>query len=115
MTAYLNGRGHMSYTTLQDFFNDAVSLNVSRGFPAKQVRKVADAMEKPDQKLLDLLPDEKHLHVDETGGNENGEKRRARCFCTENMTLFHMDPSRGSVVLEKLLGLDYAGTISCAF
>ena len=37
LTAYLKGRGHMSYKTLQGFFADALSLNISTGFLAKQV------------------------------------------------------------------------------
>ena len=115
LTAYLKGRGHMSYKTLQDFFNDAASLKISKGFLAKQVRKVTDALEKPYEGLLDLLPDENHLHIDETGSKENGLKRWIWCFRAGRFTGFRVDPSRGSIVLENLLGMDYAGTISCDF
>lgn len=115
LTAYLKGRSHMSYKTLQDFFNDALSLKVSTGFLAKQVRKVTNAMEKPYQELLDRLPHEKHLHIDETGSKENGKKRWTWCLRSPELTVFHINPSRGSVVLENILGLDYAGTISCDF
>lgn len=114
-TASLNGRGHLSYKTVRDFFADALSLKVSTGFLAKQVRKVADTMEEPYQKLLNRLPKEPHLHVDETGNKESGEKRWTWCFRSPEWTVFHVDPSRGSVVLENLLGLDYAGIISCDF
>lgn len=115
LTAHLKGRGHLSYKTLQDFFCDALSLRVSTGFLAKQVRKVTDAMEKPYKELLERLPNENHLHIDETGGKENGEKRWTWCLRSPELTVFHVDPSRGSVVLENLLGLDYSGTISCDF
>jgi len=115
LTAYLKGRAHLSYTTLKDFFRDALSISVSTGFLAKQVRKASNAMEKPYQELLDRLPTEKHLHVDETGGKENGQKRWTWLFRAADFTVFHVDPSRGSVVLEKLLGKDYAGIISCDF
>ena len=115
LTAYLKGRGHMSYKTIQQFFNDALSLKMSTGFLTKQVRKASDTMEKPYQELVDQLPHEKHLHIDETGGKENGKKRWTWCFRANALTVFHVDPSRGSVVLEKLLGKDYAGIISCDF
>jgi transposase len=115
LTAYLKGRAHMSYKTLQDFFADALSIKVSRGFLVKQVRKASDAMEKPYQELVDQLPNEKHLHVDETGGKENGEKRWTWLLRAADFTVFHVDPSRGSIVLENLLGKGYAGIISCDF
>jgi Transposase and inactivated derivatives len=115
LTAYLKGRGHMSYTTLKEFFKDALGISVSRGFLAKQVRKASNAMEKTYQELVDHLPNEPHAHIDETGCKENGEKRWIWCFRTGKLTLFHINPSRGSVVLENLLGIDYTGTISCDF
>jgi transposase len=105
----------MSYTTLKDFFSDALSISVSRGFLAKQVRKASDAMEIPYQELVDQLPNATHLHIDETGGKENGEKRWTWSLRAANFTVFHVDPSRGSIVLENLLGKDYAGIISCDF
>ena len=75
LTTYLKGRGHMSYKTIQQLFADALSLKTSTGFLVKQVRKASEAMEIPYQELVDQLPHEPHLHVDETGGKENGKKR----------------------------------------
>jgi len=115
LTAYLKGCGHMSYKTIQAFFSDVLTINVSTGFLTKQVCKVSESLSIPYQELLDQLPHEKHLHVDETGGKENGEKRWNWCFRGGKITLFHVNPSRGSRVLEKLLGTDYAGIITCDF
>jgi transposase len=115
LTAYLKGRSHMSYKTLRDFFADALSLRVSTGFLAKQVRKASDAMKKPYEELLDLLPHAPHLHIDETGAKENGKRRWIWLLRAGNFTVFHVDPSRGSIVLESLLGTDFSGTISCDF
>ena len=115
LAAYLKGRGHMSYTTLKDFFDDALGISVSRGFLAKQVHNVSNSLEIPHQKLLDRLPHEKHLHIDETGGKENGEKRWTWLLRALDFTVFHINPSRGSIVLENLLGTDFAGIISCDF
>ena len=115
LTAWLKGRGHMSYTTMRDFFADAMSLKVSRGFLVKQVHKASDAMAKSYAELVAQLPNESHLHIDETGHKESGKKRWTWCFRAGNFTIFHIDPSRASVVLENLLGSDYAGIISCDF
>ena len=115
LSAYLKGRGHMSYKTIQAFLSDALLINVSTGFLAKQVCKVTEALSSPYQELRKQLSHEKHLHVDETGGKESGTKRWNWCFRGEKLTVFHVDPSRGSSVLENVLGTDYAGIISCDF
>ena len=115
LTGYLKGRCHMSYTTMQSFFSDALSIRVSRGFLAKQIHKVSDALEQPYAELLTQLPKEPYVRSDETGGSENGKKRWTWCLNTPCFTLFHIDPSRSSGVLERLLGKAYAGIISCDF
>jgi len=115
LAAYLKGRGHMSYTTLRDFFADAFSLNVSRGFLAKQVRRASASLQTTYDELAKQLPSQSHVHIDETGNKLSGKKRWTWCFRAKDFTIFHIDPSRGSVVLEKLLGKDFAGKISCDF
>ncbi len=115
LTAYLKGRAHASYKTLQDFFADVLKLKVSTGFLAKQIRKVTNAIASPYNELLDRLPNEKHLHIDETGGKENGQKRWTWCLRSPQFTVFHVDASRGSVVLTNLLGENFNGIISCDF
>ena len=115
LTAYLKGCGHMSYKTIQAFFSDALLINVSTGFLAKQVFKVSEALARPYQELVEQLPKEKHLHIDETGGKENGVKRWNWCFRGKEITVFRVAQSRGSSVLEKILGIGYVGIISCDF
>ena len=69
----------------------------------------------PYEHLVDNLPKAEHLHSDETSGKENSESRWIWCFRGKDFTVFHIDPLRSSAVLEKLLGTDYAGTISSDF
>jgi hypothetical protein len=61
------------------------------------------------------LPNEPHLHIDESGHKKNGKLGWTWCFRGKAYTLFHIDESRGSIVLETLLGKKYAGTISCDY
>ena len=65
--------------------------------------------------LIEQLPKEQHLHADETGSKENGERRWTWCFRANDFTVFHIDPSRGSDVLMQILGEGFAGKISCDF
>jgi transposase len=115
LTAYLKGRSHMSFTTMQDFFADALGIKVSTGFLAKQIRKASEALKDTYDDLVERLPKEKHIHSDETGSKENGERRWTWCFRANDFTVFHIDPSRGSDVLMQILGEDFAGKISCDF
>ena len=105
----------MSYRTMQSFFVEVIGLKVSTGFLAKQVCKASKALKSPYEHLVGQLPKTKHLHLDETGGKENGKSRWVWCFRGKDFTVFHIDPLRSSVVLENLLGKDYAGTISSDF
>ena len=115
LTAYLKGRCHMSYQTIQSFFAEAFGMKVSTGFLVKQVRKASKALKSPYERLVEQLPKAKHVHSDETGGKENGKSRWIWCFRGEDFTVFHIDPAdlwseRSSVVLEKLLGASHTGS-----
>jgi len=115
LTGYLKGRCHMSFTTMQDFYADALGIKVSTGFLTKQIRKTSEALKGTYDNLVVHLRKEKHIHSDETGGKENGKRRWTWCFRANDFTVFHIDPSRSSDVLEKLLGTTYSGIISCDF
>jgi len=108
----LKGRCHLSYTTLQSLFSDAFRVNVSTGFLVAQIRKANRALNPVYDNLVELLPNEKHVHSDETGWKENGERRWIWCFRTRQFVVFYISPSRGCMVLEELLGLDFSGIIS---
>ena len=115
LTAHLKGRCHMSFTTMQCFYADAMGLKVSRGFLTKQIRKASEALKNSYDKLVEQLPQEEHLHIDETGSKENGKRRWTWCFRAKDFTVFHIDSSRSSEVLETILGKTYSGIISCDF
>jgi transposase len=115
LTAYMKSRCHMSYTTIQSFFADVFSLKVSTGFLVKQVRKASEAIKPAYDNLVKELPYTKHIHSDETGFKENGELRWIWCFRCEYYTVFYVASSRGSTVLNTLLGIGYMGIISSDF
>ena len=115
LTAYLKGRCSMSFTTIQAFYADTLGIKVSTGFLVKQIRKASGALKSTYDKLVSQLREETHLHSDETGGKENGERRWTWCLRAKDFTVFHIDPSRSSDVLQAILGKDFAGKISCDF
>ena len=72
--AYMSNVCHASFSTIRKFFWDIVGETVSRGYLSKVIQKVSQALERPYEELLDRLPFEPVINVDETGHKENGDK-----------------------------------------
>jgi transposase len=115
LTGYLKGRGHMSYRTLKDYFQDHLGIEVSTGFLAKQIQKVSAAIKSPYDELAELLKQQSHLNIDETSFKKNGKLQWAWCFVSEFFVFFKIDASRGSKVLKETLGDDFLGSIGSDF
>jgi transposase len=115
VTAYLKGRGHLSYTTIQATLNDIFGIQVSTGFLASQIGLVSESLEKPYEELAGQIPEAGHPQVDETGWKENGKLEWVWVFRAALVTVFRIAGKRGSEVLETVLGAGYAGIVSCDF
>jgi hypothetical protein len=81
----------------------------------KQIRKAGASLKRTHEELLGRLGGEGHLHIDESGWKENGEKRWIWAFRAEKYAVFIIRGSRGSGVLEEVLGKAFGGIISCDF
>lgn len=115
LVAYLKGVGHASFSTIRKFLRDVVGVKVSRGYLAKLIAKVSRSLATAYGELLDRLPSEASLNVDETGHRENREKYWTWCFRAPRYTLFHIDKSRGSEVLVEVLGAEFNGVLGCDY
>ena len=115
LTAWLKGRGHMSYRTLQEYFRDVKGFDISTGFLVGQIKKVSAALHPSYAELAEFLKQQEHLYIDETSLKKNGKLQWAWCFVAEFFTFFKIDSSRGSKVLKETLGEDFLGSISSDF
>jgi transposase len=115
MTAFMKGGCHMSFSTIQQFFKEVVHLDVSRGMLNKATQKVSASLKTAYQQIVEHLPNESYLGIDETGHKDNGFKYWTWCFQSSYYSLFHIDKSRGSKVLFDLLGEEYEGIIGCDY
>lgn len=113
--AFMKGRCHMSYTTIQEFFKELMKLDISRGMFCKATQKVSKALKPSYEQLAQRLPDESQVNVDETGHHDDGKLHWTWCFDTSDYSLFTIDKSRGSKVLEEMLGKDFAGIIGADY
>jgi transposase len=113
--AFIKGRCHMSYTTIREFFKELMKLDISRGMLCKATQKVSKSLQPSYDQLALRLPDESQVNVDETGHHDDGDLHWTWCFDTFDYSLFKIDKSRGSKVLEEMLGEDFAGIIGADY
>lgn len=94
-------------------------LEVSHAFditPAsinEMIRRVAEAADTEYELLKLKIRKSAIIYIDETGFSVLGKNQWVWVFRTETDILLVIRPSRGSNVLEEILGKDYAGTIIC--
>ncbi len=113
--AYMKGGCHCSFSTIRKFLRDIVGITVSRGQLSKLIQKASAAFEQAYNELLEYLPNEAKLNVDETGHKENKKRFWTWCFRGDAYTLFKIADSRGSKVLIDVLGEDFAGVVGCDY
>jgi transposase len=109
--SFMKSSCHMSYSTIQQFFEQLMKLDISRGMLCKATKKTSEALKSSYDQLAEHLPDESQVNVDETGHHDDGVLHWTWCFDTLRYSLFRIDKSRGSKVLEEMLGKDFAGII----
>ena len=90
-------------------------LDHLRGQLAKNIAKVSRALEQPYEELLQDLPDQDRLNVDETGHKQNGQPQWIWCFRAGLYALFKIDPTRSGDVLIDVLGTEFDGVLGCDY
>ena len=77
--------------------------------------RVADRLRPAYEEVKDSVAESDVIYVDETGFPVNGEQYWVWTFVTEDEVLYTVDQSRGSQVLEDVLGEEFAedATLSC--
>jgi transposase len=115
LIAYLKGVCHASFSTVRKFLRDVVGVTISRGELARIIGKVSRALERPYEELLEDLPAQARLNVDETGHKQNGQRHWTWCFRAGLYTLFKIDPTRSADVLVAVLGAEFDGVLGCDY
>lgn len=115
LVAYMKNVCHASFSTIRKYIRDVLGEKVSRGYLRKVIEKVSRSLEAPYNELLDHLPLETIVNVDETGHKENGDKFWTWVFKAELYVLFKIDKSRGSKVLIDVLGKEFNGALGCDY
>lgn len=118
LIGYQKGACHMSFTSIERFFDDVLHLPISRGHLANVVQKISASLAAGYHELETALPSQQMLNIDETGHPENGKHLNVWGFHApgpEGFTFFHIDPSKSAEVLKEFLGETFAGVIGCDY
>jgi len=115
LVAYMKGSLHASYSGLAGFCREVLDIDVSRSHVCNTIARVNDALAKPYEELAEHVPTEPVLNIDESGWKDKGVKYWIWVFSTSLISFFHIARSRGSKVLEEVLGKTYGGTIVSDF
>jgi len=115
LVAYMKNVCHASFSTIRKYIRDVLGEKVSRGYLRKVIEKVSVSLQGPYNELLDRLPLETTVNVDETGHKENGDRFWTWVFRAELYVLFKIDKSRGSKVLIDVLGKEFDGVMGCDY
>jgi len=115
LIAYMKGSLHASYTGLEEFCREALGIDVARSHLCNTIARVNEALASPYEELGDHLSTEPALNIDESGWKDRGVKYWIWIFCTSAISFFCIAKSRGSKVLEEVLGQTYGGTIISDF
>jgi len=114
---YLKARGHMSYSTLQSFFDDIMNLDISQGYLSKIcTKKLSPALQPAYAEVAEFIRNAPVVGTDETG-HKNPAYKSAWTWCqqTPEAVFFHISNSRASQVLIDILGKNYSGIITCDY
>jgi transposase len=111
LAAYQKGDCHMSYTTIQRFWNDVLGIPISRAQLVNVLQKASAAFAEPYAELRAALAQEPYVGADESGHNDGGEHLWTWCFRASRFTVFHIDPSRSSDVLKAILTETFGGVV----
>lgn len=115
LVGFMKGVCHASFSTIRKFLRDVVGVRVSRGYLAKVIGKVSASLSSAYEELLDRLPGEACLNIDETGHKEYRDRFWTWCFRAAMYTVFRIDKSRGSKVLIEVLGTEFNGVLGCDY
>jgi len=111
LVAYLTVICRMPRLVVQRFLEGALQIPISLGRTQAAWEEASAAVAAPYAELAGALPGEAVLNADETGHRTNGHKRWLWAFVAHTFVVYRIAVSRGSDVLQTVLGETFAGVL----
>ena len=110
---WLKSVGHCSYSTVETWMEDVLQVPVSRGYLAKLCTgTISASLAGAYDELVAAIPRQDQLGSDETSIKDNGKRHWIWCITAVTFSVFHIAATRSRVVLEKLVGPEFAGHLN---
>lgn len=111
LIAYLTVVCRLPRLVVQRFLEGALQIPISVGSTQKAWEETSAAVAMPYAELEAALRHEPVLNADETGHRTNGDKRWLWTFVARTFVVYRIATSRGSDVLNTVLGATFAGIL----
>jgi len=111
LIAYLTVVCRMPRLVVQRFLEGALQIPISLGSTQHAWEETSAAVAAPYAELEAALPHEPVVNADETGHRTNGDKRWLWTFVARTFVVYRIAVSRGSDVLQMVLGETFAGIL----
>jgi transposase len=110
---YLNKRAGMSHGKIADTFDKFFGITLTRGAWAQVVVRAGQILQPVYQQIKERIIDSEHLTPDETGWRIGGRPAWLHGWVGDDgATLYAIDPQRSADVLEKVIGIDWSGSMT---
>jgi len=109
---YLNKRAGMSHGKIAHVLRTLFGIHLSRGASAQIVLRAGQRLQPAYREIQDRLKHSAVITPDETGWRIGGRPVWLHAWVGDDgVTCYHIDPQRGSVALQRVLGSDWSGTL----
>lgn len=110
---YLNKRAGMSHGKIADTFDKVFGITLARGASAQVVMRAGKILQPVYEQIKEHIKSSKHLTPDETGWRIGGHPAWLHGWVGDDgATLYTIDPQRSADVLEKVIGIDWSGSMT---
>jgi transposase len=107
----LNKTFGLSHIKVAAVFHALFGITLMRGASARIVLRAADRLGPADQEVPEEIKSSPCVTPDETGWRVAGRSAWLHAWVAERATGYAIDPHRKADVLERLIGLDWSGTM----
>jgi transposase len=111
LIAYLTVVCRLPRLVVQRLLEGALQISISLGSTHAAWEETSAAVAAPYAELQAALPAEAVINADETGHRTNGDKRWLWTFVARTFVFFTIARSRGSDVLDQVLGATFGGVL----
>jgi transposase len=109
--ALLNKTFGLSHVKVAAIFDALFGIRLTRGASVQIVLRAANRLEPADHEVRQEIQSSACLTPDETGWRVAGQRAWLHAWVTERATGYAIDPHRKADVLERLIGIDWSGTL----